>query len=63
MRYQNNNLGGACSGLWEDLSEVRKHLLNIQKELLLTVKAVVDVVLEKTEPHVTPSKARKVTIK
>lgn len=63
MRYQNKNLGGGCSGLWEDLSEVRRHILNIQKELLLTVKAVVDVVLEKTEPPTTINKTRKVTIK
>ena len=63
MMFQNKDWGDCCSQLWEDLSEVRQHLLNAQKELLLTVKAVVDLVLDKTEPQSHTTTAHKVPIK
>jgi hypothetical protein len=63
MRYQNKQPQSFFARCWEDMSEVRKHLLNSQKELLLTVRAIVDLVIEKTEYAPTINKARKVTIK
>ncbi len=63
MRYQNKKQEGMCSKIWGELSEVRKHLINSQKELLLTVRAIVDLAVEKTECAPAADKARKVTIK
>ncbi len=63
MRDQNKNPESFYAKCWEDLSEVRKHLLNSQKELLLTARAIVDLVIEKTECAPATDKARKVTIK
>jgi hypothetical protein len=58
-----NRVCDCCTKFWDDLSEVRKHTLNAQKELLLAVRAAVDLLLEKAERHSSTAGARKVVIK
>jgi hypothetical protein len=53
----------SCTKFWDDLADVRKHVLNAEKEFLLAVRSVVDLLVQKTEDFTPPKKARKVNIK
>jgi hypothetical protein len=56
-------LCGYCREFWDEISEVRKHFLTAEKELLLAVRSIVDLLVEKTEDRMPAEKVKKAPAK